>query len=154
MLYPNGCDREQIRGVYNYAEFNYHYLLRTTLNDHTRLEKLRRAELTREQQERLLGGIDAIFYSAIDIRSPKNRPPGKAGLRAEKSYYRLLYLEGDFHEKVNARAKMDPDAPPNNWEHMIDILRQLTDIPELRSEILAGIESALEEIMVHPRAGD
>ena len=125
------------------------------MNDHTRLEKLQRAELTREQQERLLGRIDAIFNSAIGVRSPKNRPPGKAGLRAEKSYYRLLYLEGDFHEKVNAHANMDPDAPPpNNWEHMIDILRQLTDIPELRSEILAGIESALEEIMVHPRAGD
>jgi len=118
------------------------------LNDHTRLEKLRQAALTREQQQLLFGMIDAILKRAIDARSPKKRPPGKAGLRAEKGYYRLLYLEGDFHEKVNTHEKADPKAPPHNWDHMIDMLQQLTDIPELRSEILTGIEFALDEITV------
>ena len=118
------------------------------MNDHTRLEKLRQAALTGEQQQRLFGMIDAILKRAIDARSPKKRPPGKAGLRAEKGYYRLLYLKGDLHEKVNTHEKADPKAPPHNWDHMIDMLRQLTDIPELRSEILTGIEFELDEITV------
>jgi hypothetical protein len=123
------------------------------LNDHPTFEKLRQAALSPEQQARLFGLITAIFNGAIDARSPKNRPPGKAGLRAEKGYYRLLYLEGDLHEKVNTHETSNPDAPSYNWGPLIDIMRQLTDIPELRSEILAGVESALDEIISHPSAG-
>ena len=116
------------------------------MNDHPTFEKLRQVALSPEQQARLFGLIAAIFKIAIDARSPKNRPPGKAGLRAEKGYYRLLYLEGDLHEKVNTRETSNPDAPSYNWDPLIDIMRQLTDIPELRSEILAGVQTALDEI--------
>jgi hypothetical protein len=116
-------------------------------------EKLRQAALTPEQQARLFGLIAATFKIAIDARSPKNRPPGKAGLRAEKGYYRLLYLEGALHDKVDTRAKANPDSPPYDWDPMMDILQQLRDIPELRSEILAGIEIALDEILIPPRVG-
>lgn len=126
-------------------------MLRTPLNDHTHLEKLQQTALTHDQQQRLLGMIDTIFKRAIDARSPQNRPPGKAGLKAEKGYYRLLYLEGDFRQKINSHLKADPDVPAIGWEHMSDILRQLTDIPDLRSEILAEIETALEEILHLPR---
>lgn len=97
--------------------------------------------------------ITTIFYNAIDVRAPRNRPPGKAGLRAEKGYYRLLYLEGDLHDKVAPHATANPDSPPYNWDAMMDILQQLRDIPELRSEILAGIEIALDEILPPPPAG-
>lgn len=124
------------------------------MNDHTHLEKLRQVALTREQQKRLLGMTQAIFTRAIDARSPKKRPPGKAGLRAEKGYYRLLYLEGNLHQKVNTHENPDPDATTCSWEHLVAVLRQLTDIPELQSEILAGVESALDEILAHPPAGD
>ena len=116
------------------------------MNDHPTLEKLRQAALTPEQQTRLFGMIAATFKTAIDARSPKNRPPGKAGLRAEKGYYRLLYLEGSLHEKVNTHQPADPDSLAYDWDAMIDIMRQLADIPELRSEILAGVETALDEI--------
>ncbi len=116
------------------------------MNDHNTLEALRQVALTPEQQARLFGMIAATFKTAIDARSPKNRPPGKAGLRAEKGYYRLLYLEGSLHVNVNTDQPADPDALAHNWEPMIDILRQLADIPELRSEILAGVQTALDEI--------
>lgn len=116
------------------------------MNDHPTLEKLRQAALTPEQHARLFGMIAATFKIAIDARSPKNRPPGKAGLRAEKGYYRLLYLEGRLHERVNTHQNTDPDFPAYDCDPMIDIMRQLTDIPELRSEILAGVETALDEI--------
>jgi hypothetical protein len=109
-------------------------------------ETLRQVALTPEQGAHLFERIAATFKIAIDTRSPKNRPPGKAGLRAEKGYYRLLYLEGRLHEKVNTHQPADPDALSFNWEAMIDIMQQLTDIPELRSEILSGIETALNEI--------
>jgi hypothetical protein len=36
---------------------------------------------------------------------------------------------------------------------MMDILQQLRDIPELRSEILAGMEIALDEILTPPPTG-
>ncbi|WP_319407199.1 hypothetical protein [uncultured Desulfosarcina sp.] len=125
---------------------NHQELLRTTLNDHPIFEKLQQAALTPEQQTRLFELIAATFKNAIDVRAPKNRPPGKAGLRAEKGYYRLLYLEGNLHDKVNTRDKSNPDAPSYNWDPLIDIMRQLKDIPELRSEILAGVKSALDQI--------
>jgi hypothetical protein len=117
------------------------------LNDHPTFEKLRQVALTHGQQARLFGLIAATFKIAIDARSPKHRPPGKAGLRAEKGYYRLLYLEGALHEKINSHENSDPDAPSTIWDSMIDIMRQLTDIPELRSEIMTGLERALDEIV-------
>ena len=116
------------------------------MNDHPTLEKLRQVALTPEQQTHLFGMIAATFKTAIDARSPKNRPPGKAGLRAEKGYYRLLYLEGRLHEGVNTHRNTDPDFPAYDCDSMIDIMQQLADIPELRSEILAGVETALDEI--------
>jgi hypothetical protein len=120
------------------------------MNNDNRLEKLQPAALTDEQRQRFITMIDAIFKSAIDARSPKKRPPGKAGLRAEKGYYRLLYLEGDFHETVRSREEAGPEALPDNWGNLSEIIRQLTDMPELRSEILARIKSALEEIISPP----
>lgn len=116
------------------------------MNDYFPLEKLRQAALTDEQQRRLYAMIEAVFNSAIEARSPRQRPPGKAGLKAEKGYYRLLYLEADFQAKVNSHAAADPDPPAYDWSHMTQIIRQLKDIPELQSEILAGIESALNRI--------
>jgi len=117
------------------------------LNDHPIFEKLRQATLTPQQQESLLGLIADTFKRAIDARSPKNRPPGKAGLRAEKGYYRLLYLEGVLQDKVCSHSEAEPDVPLYCWDPVIDLVRQLADIPELRSEILAGVETALDETM-------
>jgi hypothetical protein len=117
------------------------------LNDHPTFEKLRQARLTHEQQVHLFGMIAATFERAIHERSPKNRPPGKAGLRAEKGYYRLLYLEGVLHEKIATDGKAGPGIPACTWDPVINIVRQLNDIPELRSEIMAGIERSLVEIV-------
>lgn len=136
-----------------YSDANHQDLSRITLNDRPVSEKLLQAALTPEQQARLFGLIAATFKNAIDVRAPKNRPPGKAGLRAEKGYYRLLYLEGDLHDKVAPPAEANPGSPSYNWDAMMDILQQLRDIPELRSEILAGIEIALDEILNTPRTG-
>lgn len=116
------------------------------MNDHPTIEELRQVALLPEQQTRLFGMIAATFKTAIDARSPKKRPPGKAGLRAEKGYYRLLYLEASLHENVNTHQPADPVALDYNWGSMIDILQQLADIPELRSEILAGVQTAQDEI--------
>lgn len=98
--------------------------------------------------------IAAILKEAINARSPKKRPPGKAGLRAEKGYYRLLYLEGGFHEKVGAHEKRSPGDPPDDWDHMIDMMHHLSDIPELQSEILRRVESALDEILTRLPTAD
>jgi hypothetical protein len=124
------------------------------LYDHPTIEKLQQLALTPERHARFFDLIATIFKMAIDARSPKNRPPGKAGLRAEKGYYRLLYLEASLHEKVNTRENAEPDALPYNWDSMIDILRQLTDIPDLRLEIMAGIEGALDEVIGPPQGID
>jgi hypothetical protein len=69
---------------------------RLLLNEDIQLEKRWQAAMVSDRQ-RLLDMIEILFQNAIDARSPKRRPPGKAGLRAEKAYYRLLYLEGAFH---------------------------------------------------------
>lgn len=116
------------------------------MNDPLTLGKLPLAALSHTQQRHLFTKIDAIFGSAIYARSPQKRPPGKAGLRAEKGYYRLLYLENDLHEKVDSPARTDPGVPSYDWDHLNVIMRQLADIPELQSEILNRIKSALEEI--------
>lgn len=124
------------------------------MNDHPTLQKLRQLSLTPEQHSRLFGLIADAFKTAIKTRSPKNRPPGKAGLRAEKGYYRLLYLEGSFHDTVATHQKTDPDAIACDWDPMIGILRQLTDIPELSSEILAGVETALNDVLGPSQTAD
>jgi hypothetical protein len=88
--------------------------------------------------------IQTIFEQAIDARSPKNRPPGKAGLRAEKGYYRLLYLEEIFYKQT--LSGLSATRAFFSWDQMASILRQLQDIPELQEEIRAGIETALREL--------
>jgi hypothetical protein len=117
------------------------------LNKPLPLQKRWPAHLTAEQQLHLFTRIGRVFKNAIDARAPKQRPPGKAGLRAEKGYYRLLYLEDDYQQKVDRRKTATADESPYDWQHLTEVLRQLTDIPELQSEIIAGIESALDEIM-------
>ena len=102
------------------------------------------------RQRWLVDRIRTLFQRAIEARSPKRRPPGKAGLKAEKEYYRSLYLEGEFQTTVEA-VESSPDASSRlQWGHMHTILRQLADLPELRSEIMAGIASALDELENHP----
>jgi hypothetical protein len=110
-------------------------------------EKLRRSALTGKQQQQLVKKIGAVFQDAIDARSPKKRPGGKAGLRAEKGYYRMLYLETAFRETP---PLPEPEVPDDPWVRLEEIVRQLADLPELRSELLAGAESALLEIVSRP----
>jgi hypothetical protein len=117
-----------------------------TVKDMHLLERLEQAALSPPQERRLYTLIAAVFKQAIDSRSPKNRPPGKAGLRAEKGYYRLLYLEGDFQEKVNSQGRDQSGAAADDRDFIPVILRRLKDIPELQSEIMAGIEAALQEV--------
>lgn len=117
------------------------------MNEQTCLEKLRHTALRGKQRQQLAEKISAIFTRAIDARSPKKRPPGKAGLRAEKGYYRLLYLEGDVKENAIYPEQTDHDTPTDGWEHLTEIFRQMDDLPELRSEILAGIASAVDQIV-------
>ena len=113
-------------------------------------EKLRQSALTGEQDQQLVKMIGAVFQDAIDARSPKKRPPGKAGLRAEKGYYRMLYLEAAFNEMLVPPEPADPDVPVDPWARLAEIVRQLADLPELRSELLAGAESALDQIVSRP----
>jgi len=116
------------------------------VNDMQIFEKLAQAKLSSTQQNQLFNLILAVFEQAIDVRSPKRRPPGKAGLRSEKGYYRLLYLEGDFQEKVRDRDDDPAQTPAYDWGVIAVLLKQLKDIPELQSEIMEGIEAALLEI--------
>ena len=115
------------------------------MDEHIHLEALWQAAMTNDRQL-LLDMIGSLFHDAIDARSPKRRPPGKAGLRAEKGYFRLLYLEGVFQEKVTPRKTMGEVPEPLSWQQMMEILNQLKDIPELRLEILTEIESNLKRI--------
>ena len=116
------------------------------MNEVNLIDKLRESALSPEQQQRLYSRIEAIFKRAIDIRAPRNRPPGKAGLRAEKGYYRLLYLEGDFLSMVNAPKNVGEDLTGYDWAHVSVILRQLADLPELQAEMTAGIADALMDV--------
>lgn len=116
------------------------------MNDRAWLEKLHRNAPTEDRQQQLFERIQAVFKKAIEARSPKRRPPGKAGLKAEKGYYRLLYLEDEFQKKVGADNSGFPDGRHHGWDQMSGIVRQLGDLPDLQSEIMAGIESALDEM--------
>ena len=116
------------------------------MNDEGLVDKLEQAALSPAQQARLFSLIVALFERAIDARSPKNRPPGKAGLKAEKGYYRLLYLENDFQAKVKHQDSAPDGETRYNWDFTAVVLRQLADIPELRQEIIAGIEAAISTV--------
>ena len=105
------------------------------------------------RQRWLVDRITLLFQRTVDARAPKRRPPGKAGLKAEKEYYRLLYLEDVFQTTVNAVESSVNENSGLQWEHMHTLLRQLADLPELRSEIMAGIVSVLEELLGQPSAG-
>lgn len=120
------------------------------MTDNPFFEKLRRSTLTGEQEQQLVKKIGAVFQDAIDARSPKKRPGGKAGLRAEKGYYRMLYLEAAFNEMPALPDPGDPDVPADPWARLAEIVRQLSDLPELRAELLAGAESALVELVSQP----
>lgn len=116
------------------------------------LEKRWQQAVAIGRQRWLVDRITILFQRAIDDRSPKRRPPGKAGLKAEKGYYRLLYLEGEFQATVDAVESPPDEGSRLQWAHMHTILRQLADLPEIRSEIMAGIASALDELEVQPPA--
>ena len=122
-------------------------LKRLVLNDHTHLEKLWQAAMASDSRQ-LLDMIETLFQDAIDACSPTKRPPGKAGLRAEKGYYRLLYLVGIFHDTITPRETAGVEPAPMSWQQMLVIVSQLKDLPELRTELLEGIESALQRIVV------
>jgi hypothetical protein len=107
------------------------------------MEKLQQAVLSRPKEQQLFSMIRDILKDAIDARSPRNRPPGKAGLRAEKGYYRLLYLQGDFHAMIGTPEDTEHRGGAGHWAAVAAVVRQLKDIPELQSEILSGIEVAL-----------
>jgi hypothetical protein len=120
------------------------------VTDNSFFEKLGQSALTGEQTQQLVKKIGAVFQDAIDARSPKKRPPGKGGLRAEKGYYRMLYLETAFNETSAPPEPKGPDAPDDPWARLAEIVRQLADLPELRAELLAGAESALDQITSQP----
>jgi hypothetical protein len=120
---------------------------RIVLNTHTHLETLWQAAMASDPR-RLLDMIETLFQKAIDARAPMQRPPGKAGLRAEKGYYRLLYLEGVFQDTITPREAAGVAPSPLSWQKMLEIVSQLKDLPELRTELLEGIESALQHIVV------
>ena len=115
--------------------------------DQTIQEMLDGSEIPRHLQKRLFDAITHIFAKAIDTCSPANRPPGKAGLRAEKGYYRLLYLEGEYQQHVAPNPQAGT-AAPFNWHRLTEILKQLRDLPELQQQLTIDIESALRDILL------
>lgn len=109
------------------------------------LARLERNAVPPELQRRLFDAIGDLFAMAIDRRTPANRPPGKAGLRAEKGYYRLLYLEGEYRQQV-APDPQRPENPPYEWHHLTAILDQLRDLPELQTQLTSDIESVADTL--------
>ena len=116
------------------------------MNESATLEERWQACLAGHSRQQLLEAVGAVFQRAIEARAPRNRPPGKAGLRAEKGYYRMLYLEEEYSARAFSGENRGPKALPLAWEQMAAILRQLEDIPELHEEIEAGIVSALDTV--------
>ncbi|GAB6904767.1 hypothetical protein DESC_750018 [Desulfosarcina cetonica] len=109
------------------------------------IEKLSQADLTDDQAQRLFEMIAHVFAQAIDARSPRKRPPGKAGLNAEKGYYRLLYLEDDFQKTVKPQGETrSPSA--FDWSHLSILLSKLNDLPELKRQLLTEIDAAVEAL--------
>jgi hypothetical protein len=123
------------------------------LNDTLSLETLWQKTASLNHRYLLLETIETVFKDAIKARAPKMRPPGKAGLRAEKSYYRLLYLEGEFKSAFSRPPSADSEKTGLPWDQMNTILGQLTDIPELQSEITSAIARALVHIQERASGG-
>ncbi len=118
------------------------------MRDHPLLEKLRQADLNDVQRQRLLGIVAEALKQAIADRAPRKRPPGKAGLRAEKGYYRLLYLEDRF-KQMTAAEDVGTQADRAHWEPLTEAIGQMKDLPELQTEILAAVDTAFEAIAHH-----
>ncbi|HSO20386.1 MAG TPA: hypothetical protein VLT88_13065 [Desulfosarcina sp.] len=97
-------------------------------------------------QARLIERIAVLLEQAVQARTPNKRPPGKAGLRAEKGYYRLLYLQDDFQMRVKSLQNASAGEGVFGWRWIQRLLDQLADIPELRSEVGEGIDAALQEV--------
>ena len=113
------------------------------MTDHPLLEKLRQTDLNHAQRQRLPGIVAEALRQAIADRTPQNRPPGKAGLRAEKGYYRLLYLEDRFANKTAAAGEAGPPADRTLWAPLSETIGQMKDLPDLQSEILSAVDTAL-----------
>jgi hypothetical protein len=64
----------------------------------------------------------------------------------------MLYLETAFNETSAPPEPKGPDAPDDPWARLAEIVRQLADLPELREELLAGAESALDQMVDQPAA--
>jgi len=111
----------------------------------------RLAELPADDQKRLIGSIGVLFEKAINVRSPKQRPSGKAGLRAEKGYFRLLYLQSEFDMNIRSQSSGKDPAPSTDWSVLDDVLRNMKDIPELRVEFEGGLASLLTPLGVSLR---
>ena len=116
------------------------------MNDHPLLEKLRQADLNDIQRQRLCGIVAEALKQAIADRMPQKRPPGKAGLRAEKGYYRLLYLEDQFKRKAAAAHDAEPQADRADWVPLTEAIGQMKDLPELQTEILSAVDMAFGAI--------
>lgn len=93
-----------------------------------------------------MGLVAQLLDNAIDARSPRKRPPGKAGLRAEKGYFRLLYLQDQFATATAFNAQPSSTDAVSAWGPLQAMLDQLADIPELQAELADGIEAALESV--------
>jgi hypothetical protein len=116
------------------------------MTDHPLLEILQQADLSDLQRQRLSGIVAEAFKQAIADRTPQNRPPGKAGLRAEKGYYRLLYLEDRLMHTTAAADAAGPPADRVLWEPLSETIGQMKDLPDLQTEILSAVHTALARI--------
>jgi len=114
------------------------------LNESYTLEEKWQAIMASGLRTPVMKAIEAVFARAIEARAPLNRPPGKAGLKAEKGYYRLLYLEGELSARAFSDGIRNRDARWASWEKMEKILSQLKDLPELQEEIRSGIAAAMD----------
>ncbi len=115
------------------------------MNELDTLKQRWQAATANGQLKHLMEQVKAVFEQAVEARAPRNRPPGKAGLIAEKGYYRLLYLEGEFSTQAFTHRGEEPQALPLPWETMAAIIMQMKDIPELQKEISTGIAAALDK---------
>ena len=110
-------------------------------------QRIQQAKLSEEQQSQLFEWVAAAIEQAIEERAPQRRPPGKAGLRAEKGYYRLLYMEAEFRNKVPPADGATGDETRYHWDHLEVLMGQLTDLPELQTHFMARIDAAVDAVM-------
>lgn len=116
------------------------------MTDHPLLEKLQQADLSDLQRQRLSSIVAEALKQAIADRTPQNRPPGKAGLRAEKSYYRLLYLQDRLTHTTAAADAAGSPADRAPWEPLSETIGQMKDLPDLQTEILLAVDRALARL--------